>query len=61
MVYARDKVTDPDFHVDGVIGLEYKIPNSPLAVFGDVNILTEMFDSPFHFYGLGGVGKRYNI
>jgi len=60
-VHSRDKVTDLDFGADAVIGLEYRIPNSQLSLFGDVNILMEIFDDPFRFYGQGGVGIRFNI
>jgi uncharacterized protein YraI len=60
-VYDRDKVTNVDFGADIVLGLEYHIPNAPLSVFGDANILLELFDDPLSFYGQGGVGIRYNF
>lgn len=59
--YDRDKVTNVDFGADITIGLEYHIPKAPLSVFGDVNLLLELFDDPFSFYGQGGVGIRYNL
>lgn len=59
--YDSDKVTDVDFGVDGVIGLEYNIPGAPLSVFGDVNLLLELADDPFTFFGQGGIGIRYNF
>jgi len=60
-VYTRDNVTNIDFGADALIGLEYHIPNAPLSVFGDVNVLVEFFDDPFAFFGQGGIGIRYNI
>ncbi len=38
--------------------LSYSVP---LSVFGDVNLLLELFDNPFSFYWQGGVGIRYNL
>ena len=60
-VYVSEDVTNVDFGVDGVFGLEYQIPKAPLSVFADVNILTELFDDPFEFYFQGGAGIRYNF
>lgn len=58
---GREKVTDIDFGLDGVIGLEYKIPSVPLSVFGDMNLFMEFVDNPFAFWLQGGVGLRYNF
>jgi len=60
-VYERQNVTNIDFGGDVVIGLEYRIPKSLLSVFADANLLVEIFDDPFRFYGQGGIGCRYSI
>ena len=55
--------TQPEFDVggDAVIGLEYLIPDLPIAVFADVNIFVEIFDNLFLFWPQGGIGGRYNF
>ncbi|MBT1704692.1 hypothetical protein [Chryseosolibacter indicus] len=60
-VHVSEKVTDVDFGVDGVIGLEYHIPGAPLSAFADINLLLELADDPFNFFGQGGIGIRYNF
>lgn len=56
---TRDRVTDIDLGVDGIIGLEYSWREVPLTVFLDVNLLVEIVDSPFVLYLQGGTGVRY--
>ena len=56
---ARDRVTDIDLGVDGIIGLEYSWREVPLTVFADLNLFMEIVDAPFLFYLQGGVGVRY--
>ncbi len=53
------KVTDFDFGADGVIGLEYKFMDVPIAVFIDGTLFMEVVDDPFHFWLQGAVGARY--
>jgi hypothetical protein len=60
-IYVTERVTDLDFGADGVLGLEYHIPNAPLSVFADANLFLELFDDPFIFFGQAGIGIRYNI
>jgi hypothetical protein len=60
-IYVTETVTDNDFGADAIIGLEYYIPNAPLSVFADVNVLLELFDNPFSLFGQGGLGIRYNL
>ena len=56
-----ERVTDIDFGGDGVIGLEFLIPDSPITIFTDVNIFVEIFDNPFLFWFQAGIGGRYNF
>lgn len=56
---ARDRVTNIDLGVDGIIGLEYSWRDIPLSVFGDINLFVEIVDTPMIFYLQGGVGIRY--
>ena len=60
-VYTKEKVTNVDFGADGIIGLEYRVKNSPFSIFADVNVMLEIYDAPFNFYGQGGIGVRYSL
>lgn len=60
-IYVTEKVTDVDLGADVVLGLEYHIPNAPLSVFADLNLLIEIVDDPLAVFGQGGVGIRYNF
>ena len=60
-VYAREKITNVDFGADGILGLEYRIKHSQFSVFADVNVMLEIYDAPFNFYGQGGAGVRYSL
>lgn len=55
----RDRITDIDLGVDGIIGLEYSWREVPLTVFADVNLFVEIIDAPFFLYLQGGAGVRY--
>jgi hypothetical protein len=58
----RDRrVTFVDFGLDGVFGLEYTFDDLPIAVFFDVNLYVEVFQSPFYMMGQGAIGVRYNF
>jgi len=46
--------------VDGVLGLEYKIPNSPIAVSLDLNPRVELATGPF-FDIAPGLGLKYTF
>lgn len=56
-----ERVTNIDLGVDGVIGLEYHIPNLPISVFGDMTLFMEVADNPFAFWLQGGLGGRFNF
>lgn len=56
-----ERFTDVDLGLDGVLGLEYTIPNAPLSIFLDGNIFIEVFDAPGWVYGQSGIGIRYNF
>jgi hypothetical protein len=60
-IHARERVTDLDFGLDGILGLEYKMANVPLSFFGEVDLFMEVADNPFAFWLQGGVGIRYNF
>jgi hypothetical protein len=59
--YAQEGVTDLDVGVDGVLGVEYRIPSIPVSVFADVDLFMEVADNPFAFWFQGGLGARYNF
>ena len=54
-----DKEKTYDFGVDALIGLEYIIPNSPIAIFLDINTFVEIVDDPFRLWLQGGLGAKY--
>lgn len=56
-----ERVTDIDFGVDGVIGVEYIIPGAPVSVFVDFTLFMEIVDNPFMFWPQAGIGGRYNF
>lgn len=56
-----EKATDLDFGLDGVIGLDYLLPKTPISVFVDMILFTEIIDNPFLFQLQGGAGVRYNF
>ncbi|CAA9264965.1 MAG: hypothetical protein AVDCRST_MAG56-2884 [uncultured Cytophagales bacterium] len=58
---VEERRTDVDLGLDGIIGLEYTLPNTPISLFGDVNIFMEIVDRPFAMFGQGGIGARYNF
>lgn len=57
----RERVSDLDLGVDGVVGLEYKFSKVPIAAFLDFTLSMEIFNDPFIFWGQGGIGARYNF
>ena len=59
--YTDHRVTDFDIGVDGVIGLEYIIPSSPVSLFVDFTAFLEIIDNPFALWGQGGIGGRINF
>ena len=50
-----------DFGIDGVIGLEYRIPEHPVTLFIDVIMNLEIVDDPFDIDLDGGIGGRYTF
>ena len=56
-----DHVTEVDLGVDGAIGLEYKFPKAPFAVFADFTLAMELVPNPFIPWGQFGIGARYDF
>lgn len=48
-----------DFGPSGLIGLEYFIPDLPLAIYADMILFIELVDQPFNPAFQGGLGARY--
>jgi hypothetical protein len=59
--HGTEAVTDLDVGVDGVLGVEYRIPSLPISVFADIDLFMEVADDPFTFWLQGGLGARYNF
>lgn len=57
----RDNYTDLAIGPDGILGIEYNIPEVPLSAFLDVNLFMELVNNPFRFRFMGGLGVRYNF
>jgi hypothetical protein len=58
VVYDAD-VVETDLGLDGVLGVEYKFPDAPVAVFLDGTLFMELIDDPFIFRPQFGIGARY--
>jgi hypothetical protein len=61
VVVNDQKVTETDLGIDGVIGLEYKFQDAPVAIFVDATLYMEVVNDPFYFQGQGGLGVRYTF
>ena len=61
VVVNNEVVTETDLGLDGVIGLEYKFKEAPVAVFVDATLFMELFNDPFMFDGQAGLGVRYTF
>ena len=60
--YATGAVkTNLDLGGDGVIGIQFRIPDTPITVFTDISLFMEVIDNPFLFWFQGGLGGRYNF
>jgi len=59
--YTTKNVTDVAIGVDGVLGMEYKLPKFPLALFADVTLAMEIIPDPFIPWLQFGVGARYDF
>ena len=60
-VYVHnERYANVDMGIDGVLGLEYFIPEVPISVFADVNLFLEIVDYP-SLRGQGGIGVRYTF
>ena len=55
----EDKEKTYDFGADVLVGLEYMIPNAPIAIFLDINTFVEIVDDPFRLWFQGGLGAKY--
>jgi hypothetical protein len=60
-IQRRETITDIDLGPEGILGLEYLFPRSPISVFAEVSLMMELADSPGNLFMLGGVGARYNF
>jgi hypothetical protein len=58
VVYDAD-VVETDLGLDGVLGVEYKFPDAPVALFMDGTLFMEIIDDPFLFRPQFGIGARY--
>jgi hypothetical protein len=54
-------VTNFDIGVNGIAGLEYRIPNSQFSVFLDITLFMEVLDDPFRLWLQNGIGARYHF
>ncbi len=54
-----DDHTNVDFGPEGIIGMEYEFADIPMVAFGEVSLLMELVDRPFHFAVFGAFGLRY--
>jgi hypothetical protein len=61
VVVNNTSVTETDLGLDGVIGLEYRFADAPVALFVDATLFMELFNDPFVFDGQGGLGVRYTF
>jgi len=56
-----ENITEIDLGVDGVIGAEYKIPETNFSVFLEMNLFLEVIDNPFAIWYQNGIGARYHF
>jgi len=61
IVVNNTVVRETDLGIDGVIGLEYRFQDAPVAVFLDATLFMEVINEPFVFDGQGGLGIRYTF
>ena len=61
IVVSDQRVTETDFGVDGVLGLEYKFRDAPVSLFLDGTLFMEIVDDPFIFTPQFGIGARYTF
>lgn len=61
VVVRDERVTEIDLGIDGVLGLEYKFTDAPVAIFLDATLFMEVFDNPFVFWPQIGLGARFNF
>ncbi|MEO8591289.1 MAG: hypothetical protein ABI432_18060 [Flavobacteriales bacterium] len=61
VVVHDEHVTEVDLGLDGVVGIEYKFTDAPIALFLDATLFMEVFDNPFVFWPQMGLGARYNF
>ncbi len=54
-----DEITNIDLGPEAILGIEYELEDIPLVAFGEVSLLMELVDRPFHFRVFGAVGVRY--
>ena len=58
--YVRNaRQTNVDVGLDGVVGLEYFVPQLPFSLFADATVFVELADQPGHVYLQGGLGGRF--
>ena len=61
VVVRDERVTEVDFGLDGVIGLEYNFTNAPVSIFTDATLFMELIDNPFAFRPQFGIGARFRF
>jgi len=57
----NENYTDVGFGPEGVLGAEYKIPDTQLTAFIDLSLFMEIVDNPLIFRLQAGLGMRYNF
>lgn len=56
-----ESYSEYDLGLDGVLGLEYTLPDVPVSIFMDVTLFMEVIDNPFVPLFQAGLGVRYNL
>lgn len=58
-VIQSDNFTNLDLGPEAILGVEYELSEYPIVGFGEVSLLMELIDRPFHFRFFGAIGVRY--
>jgi hypothetical protein len=54
-----EEITNIDLGPEAILGVEYELKDYPIVGFGEVSLLMELVDRPFHFRAFGAIGVRY--
>jgi hypothetical protein len=60
-IRLTDSYSDVGFGPEGIVGAEYKIPDTQLTAFVDLSLFMEIVDNPLIFRLQAGLGMRYNF